>query len=63
MKVVPRLILGMEFATTADRDAWVTKLKNAYATLKGGMATPTKVVISADEYIVPERNPDEVITP
>lgn len=63
MKVIPRLILGMEFSTNADRDAWVTKLKNAYATIKSGMATPTKVVISADEYILQERNPDEVITP
>lgn len=63
MKVVPRLILGMEFDTNADRDAWVTKLKNSYPTVKLGMPVPIRVVISADEYIMQERNPDEVITP
>lgn len=63
MKVISRLILGMEFVTNADRDAWVTKLKNGYATLKSGMPTPTRVVISADEYEIPERLPDQEITP
>lgn len=62
MKVVPRLVLGMEFATNADRDAWVTKFQNAWATLKTSMPTPTKVVISSDEYIVPERNADVALS-
>lgn len=63
MKVVPRLILGMEFATNADRDAWKTKIKNGYSNLKTGMPTPTRVVFTCDEYIVQEREPDDIITP
>jgi len=58
MKVVPRLILGMEFSSAADRDTWVTKFQSAWATLKTSMPVPTKVVVSSDEYIVQERNPD-----
>lgn len=62
MKVVPRLILGMEFSTNADRDAWVAKFQGAWTNLKATMPTPTKVVISSDEYFVAERNADVPLT-
>jgi len=61
MKVVPRLILGMEFSSSADRDAWVIKLQSVWTTLKATMPIPTKVIMTPDEYIVQERLPDIIL--
>ena len=56
-----RILITATFTNQADRDAWLTKIKTAWANLKIGLNPPKAAHITGQDYFISTDLPPEVL--